>query len=162
MTRTHPYRLTAVFLIASLGGAGTALADVRTQNAKLAALIDDAAGRSQTFGRLLASVDAANGIVYITPGRCDRVRACLLHKMTVAGSQRVLTVVIDPARSAPELAGVIAHELQHAVEVLSDERTTSDTDVFAFYRTRGLSARGWFETRAAVEKADAVRRELRR
>lgn len=61
MTGTHPYRLTAVVLLASLGGPGTALAEVRTESPKLAALIDDAAGRSQPFRALLASIDAADG-----------------------------------------------------------------------------------------------------
>jgi hypothetical protein len=149
-------------MFAGLWLSGIAHADVRTENLKLAALIRDATGRCETFRALVAAIDGAKGIIYITPGRCDRVRACLLHKITIAGVHRVLTIVVDPQRDDTGLTAAIAHELQHAIEVLGDARITRDEEVFAFYRLRGLTVGGLFETWAAVEKADAVRRELRR
>jgi type 1 glutamine amidotransferase len=86
MTRTH--RIAVVLALAFLWGSGAAFADVRTDDAMIAPLIGQATDGSATFRRLLAAIEEAHGIVYITAGRSDRVRACLLHKMTTAGPYR--------------------------------------------------------------------------
>jgi hypothetical protein len=57
-------------------------ARVRTGNEMLATLIREGSERSQTFRALLTAIDATDGIVYLTVGRCGRLRARFLHQMT--------------------------------------------------------------------------------
>jgi hypothetical protein len=111
---------------------------VRTSNPTLASLIREGAEGSPTFGRLLRTIESSDGLVHITVGRCGRLRACLLHRLTMAGSYRVLTIRVDPERHDVGLAAAIAHELQHAAEVLGDASITTDAAMFAFYWTSGL------------------------
>jgi hypothetical protein len=135
---------------------------IRTDNPVLKTLIRDASERSQTFRSLVAAIDATDGIVYFRVGTCGRLRACLLHRITVAGPHRVLTIVVDAQRHDLALTAAIGHELQHALEVLGDVRIRTDEALFAFYKIHGLKVKGVIETRAAIAAGDAVRDEVRR
>lgn len=133
---------------------------VRAHDPVIGTLVRDVSERSQTFRALVAALNATNGLVYISAGRCGRLRACLLHRVAIAGPHRVLNIVVDLERPDLDLTAAIAHELQHALEVLGDPRITSDLDIFAFYRLHGIEVKGVIETRAAIEAGDDVRREL--
>jgi hypothetical protein len=135
---------------------------IRTDAAVLRTLIRDASERSETFRELVATIDASDGIVYVRVGSCGRLRACLLHRVGLAGRYRVLTILVDLQHPDATLMGAIGHELRHAVEVLSDPRITSDAAVLAFYRRHGVRMRGVLETRVAIDTGDAVRNEVRR
>jgi hypothetical protein len=128
----------------------------------LATLIRVAGEQSPTFRALMGIIDATDGIVYVTPGRCARVRACLLHRIAGTGPHRLLTIVVDPQRDEVSLIGAIAHELQHAAEVLTNVAIKTDEEMFAFYRFQSRRVRGVLETETAVQVGDAVRDELRR
>jgi hypothetical protein len=147
---------------AILLGSVMTTARVRTEDVTIAKLIRHAAGASHTFRTLVQALEATDGIVYLRAGRCGRVRACLLHRIAVSESTRMLYVVVDAQRHDIALMAAIAHELQHAIEVLSAPRITSDAQMLAFYRMHGLKMRGVFETRTAIEAGDTVRAELRR
>src|SRR5262245_43521733 len=72
--------------------------------------------RSATFRRLLESIEATDGLVYIIEGECPRgVGACLRMEMSIAGPHRVLWIIVNP-RWFPgcNMMEAIAHELQHA------------------------------------------------
>jgi hypothetical protein len=161
MARTHPWLTTFVLLLAYRWTTAAAFADVRTKHPTIAALIDGAAEGSGTFHGLIAEIEAANGIVYVTPGRCGRIRACLVHRITTAGRHRVLTIIVDPQRDDVALMAALGHELQHAVEVLKAPDITTDAEMHAFYWSHGVRMRGVIETRAAIQTGNAVRRELR-
>jgi hypothetical protein len=135
---------------------------IRTDNPVLKTLIRDASERSQTFRALVAAIDATDGIVYLRVGTCGRLRACLLHQISVAGPHRVLSIIVDEPHHDPSLMGAIGHELQHALEVLGDPTITTDEGIVAFYRFHGRRIRGVLETDAAIRVGDAVRAELRR
>jgi hypothetical protein len=135
---------------------------IRTDSPVLGTLIRDASERSQTFRELVTAIDASDGIVYVRVGSCGRLRACLLHRVGLAGPYRVLTILVDPQRPDVTLMGAIGHELRHAVEVLSDPAIRSDAAVLAFYRRYGVRMRGVLETREAIDAGDAVRNELGR
>jgi hypothetical protein len=68
---------------------------------------------------------------------------------------------VDLQRSDREIMGSIGHELQHAIEVLSDPYVTDDTRLFSFYQREHPSAStDRFETNAATQTGQAVYAEL--
>jgi hypothetical protein len=152
-------------LAAGAGGVKRPVAtrsQIRTASEILATLIREGSERSQTFRALVAAIEATDGLVYLTAGRCGRLRACFLHQITAAGPDRVLNIVVNAQNDDLRFIAPIAHELQHALEVLGDSRITTDTAIKAFYMRNGFETRGVIETRAAVAAGDAVRNEVRR
>jgi hypothetical protein len=136
-------------------------ARVRGVSPELITIINEATARSMTFRGLVDRINSSDGIVYVSEGQCKHgVRACLSNAMTIAGPNRVLRILVDPRMVDRELMGSIGHELQHAVEVLSQPTIRSSSQITLFYlNTVGLSG-GRFETHAAIEAGNAVRSEL--
>ena len=136
---------------------------VRSSTPAIAALIAEAGSRSPAFRGIVNTINDSDGIVYVEEGECGHsVRACLVLKVTIAGPNRILRIMVDTRKQDWDLMGSIAHELRHAVEVLSDPANTSDGAVFFFYHRDGMTAKGVFETDAAIAAGDAVRSEIRR
>jgi hypothetical protein len=136
---------------------------VRSTDNALAGLIDQATRRSETFRRLLATIQASNGIVYVEPGECGHgVRACLKMWMHVSGPNRFVRIVITRSKTDRdvEVMGLIGHELQHAIEVLSEPAVTNGVTMFNFLSRMAPTGHTRFETTAAVHAGDAVRNEL--
>ena len=151
----------AVTVVASPSSAGAPQTRVRGADARLDAVISGAAARSQTFRRLVDTILMTDGIVYVVEGTCGQgVRACLLPAVTIAGENRLLRIVVDPRKSDEELMGSIGHELQHAIELLSDKGIRSSTAAILRIRKMCSACGLRFETDAAVKAGDAVRAEL--
>ena len=143
----------------------TAIFRVRSSDAGITALIGLAATRSLTFKRLLALVQASDGIVYVEPGDCGHgTRACLKGWMWASGSNRFLRVMVDPRKSDSDVdfMGSIGHELQHTVEALSEPATIDSVGIYNFFSRIAPTNSHRFETTAAISAGDAVRMELRR
>jgi hypothetical protein len=136
---------------------------VRSNNRRLRDLITRATEQSSTFRRLVETIDASDGFVYIEPGVCRHgVRACLVS-VNSTGRQRVLFVKVHIGRAAPELIGAIGHELRHAVEVLSDSAVTDYSSWYFFYKLNAdydgtLTA---YETKAAIKAGQDIVEEIR-
>ena len=174
---TATFRIAAIGLIVTLGPAhrvaaaeGTSLPRVRSTSPRLAAVIDDARERSQTFRNLTETINESDGIVYVQEGPCGHgVRACFTS-VTVAGTNRVLWVRIDITRvdwnADWDLMGAIGHELRHAVEVLSDQTVRDDMSKHFFYALSAGRRSGGnpdaFETDAAILAGLQIRDEARR
>ena len=142
-----------------------ALARVRSTDPSLAALIDRAAAGSVTFQGLLASIGRSNGIVYVDPGTCShRVRGCLKMWMATVGPTRFLRIVIDTRNctSDEDVMGLMGHELQHAVEALSESGVTDSVRLYNFFTRFAPTVGARFETTAALHAGDDVREELLR
>lgn len=140
------------------------LSRVRAGNPAIVALMEQASHRSATFSNLVEIINTTNGKVYVEEGTCGHgVRACLVLKVTVAGSHRFLRILVDTQKSDWDLMGSIGHELRHAVEVLS-EPGLSDGAIRFFYKRTSSSTRDAFafETAAAIDTGEAVRAEVRR
>ena len=167
----------ALFLAAVLGptiataqessGASTTSGDIRVRsgNARLSALITEATDRSPTFKALLASIAATDGIVFVEAGRCrPGVPACLTWKVTLAGSYRILFVLLDTRKPELDLMASMGHELQHALEVLTDRslRSTAAIQFFYMHLVSSESPPRTVETAAAEATGDAVFREIQR
>jgi hypothetical protein len=136
---------------------------VRSSDSALAGLIAQATGGSETFRRLITGIQASNGIVYVEPGRCGHgVRACLKMWMQVSGPNRYVRIVINRSKTDRDVdvMGAIGHELQHAIEVLSEPAVTNGVTMFNFLKRTAPTDRLQFETTAAVDTGNAVVDEL--
>jgi hypothetical protein len=138
-------------------------ARVRTEDPDLAASIRDATDRSTTFRQLVDAIAATDGMVYVVRGRCPRiVRACLVFWVGVAGPNRILRVIVDDRKLASDAIVSMAHELQHALEVLSERSVTNGARMYALFGRIGTLRGHSYETKAAIIVEEAVRSELRR
>ena len=147
---------------ATAQGNGSGYPRVRSTNALIATAIEQASERSATFHRLIDTINASLGTVYVEQGKCRYgFRACLVT-VTMAGAHRYLWVTVDTRMAEWDLMGSIGHELQHAIEVLSDRTVTSSFAMYYFYLGEGSHSIGLaFETEAAIEAGEAVRAEVR-
>jgi hypothetical protein len=143
----------------------TRIPKVRSHSPEVADLIRRASDASVTFQRLIATVDGTDGLIYVDDGKCGHgVSACLLLSVQVAGPFRVLRIKIDARRLDCALMAQIGHELQHAIEILSDPHVTDGVGAFSLFERIApggpISDRGRFETAAAVRAGLDVRREV--
>jgi hypothetical protein len=123
-----------------------------TGDPMIAALIQEGTEHSPTFRRLVNTIDATNGLVYVEQGTCHHhVRACLVLTVQVAGPYRLLRILVDIHTTHGELLASIGHELQHAVEALSDPHVTDTTSIFNLFDRIGQRGQDRFETIAATE-----------
>lgn len=137
--------------------------DVRGVAPSVEQAISLAAERSPTFQSLVTTIESTDGIVYVHRGRCGRqVLSCLLLAITKAGDYRLLHIRIDERRKDHDLMVSIAHELKHAIELLSDPTIVDSTSAQNFYH-RGAAPKELysFETEAAIETELRVDKELR-
>lgn len=118
--------------------------------------------RSPSFRRLIETIGSSDGIVYVQEGQCALgVRSCLQHWVGVAGPNRFLRIRVS-TRKAPgcELVASIGHELQHAIEVLSNPKIRDSLDMFRFFDLNRPTSYGTYETDAALEVGMAIEREV--
>jgi hypothetical protein len=138
-------------------------ARVRGVSPRVTAVLIEASVQSKTFRGLIEQVNATDGIVYIVEGKCGHgVRACLTFTITSAGPNRVLRILIDRDKTDREAMRSIGHELQHAVEVLSNPTVRSLGQMYQLYDRICNQCDGRFETNAAILAGDAVRDELQK
>jgi hypothetical protein len=140
---------------------GPAIPRVRSENPVLAAAIVQGAERSTTFRRLIEAIDATDGLVYVMEGTCGQgVRACLHMSLELSGKNRLLRILVNPRRAPGcELIGSIAHELQHALEALSNPNVRSSFGLSSFFHQIGPEGPRRFETPEAIQVGLAVEKE---
>jgi hypothetical protein len=69
---------------------------------------------------------------------------------------------VDDRKPDSEALVSIAHELQHALEVLSHRDVTSGAAMYGLFERIGMWRDHSFETSAAIDVEGAVRSELRK
>jgi hypothetical protein len=136
---------------------------IRSEDASVADAMRQAVHDSATFRRLAEAIHETDGIVYVRRGRCGgRVTGCTQFA-AVSGLNRILHVTIDTDTTGLDV-GTIAHELQHALEVLGNPNIRSVQGMVLFYMVHGratLMDPRFRETAAAIAAGDDVRAELR-
>jgi hypothetical protein len=168
----HTQKSLRIVVLAAIGfglplmalGDGPASPRVRaTDDGSIAALLREApSSQSPTFRRLVETINESDGIVYVQPGRCGHhVRVCLALSVTAAGRNRVLRIIVNMHRDHDELVAAIGHELQHAIEALSDPHVTNDLKMYAFFNRIGPTSEERFETGAAIQVGLDVLTEVR-
>ena len=133
---------------------------VRGLDAEFHALIQEGDARSATFRDIIDEIQRSNTIVMVQYGLCAKglIRSCVTH---VAGDTkaRSIRIVINTRTTNDRLIATIAHELQHAVEIIRTPDATDAESVMALYRrigkgecAKGRSDRCETEAALAVEK----------
>jgi hypothetical protein len=138
------------------------MSHIRTTDAKVAAVMQDAFDRSATFRKLVATIDASDSYVYVLDGKCSHsVRACFVS-VTASDTHRFMRVIVDASNDESELIGLIAHELRHTIEVIAERGVRSTEAKYLFYeRTAVHASGGTHETRAAITAGETVRSEVK-
>jgi len=142
-------------------------AGVRSTSAEALALIKEGADRSPSFSGLLERISESSGIVYVEFGYCalGHLNGCLLPFVVPSTGGRYLRILVTPDRtreSHDRLIALIAHELQHALEVLAHPEVVDVDSMLEMYSRIGvpLAGRKGYETSAAHAVQDAVLSEL--
>ena len=114
---------------------------------------------------VVEAIDHSAGITYVEFGFCafGHLNGCLLPFIARVQGDRYLRVVVSPdknRRSHDQLIALIAHELQHALEVIEHEDVVDAATMQAMFRKIGVSVKGGYETAAAGAMGDRVLAEL--
>src|SRR5688572_1765087 len=154
--------MSAVVQTRAAGAGERTLTRVRGLDAEFRALIREGDARSATLRDLIDEIQRSNTIVMIQYGLCAKglIRSCVTH---VAGdaNARHIRVVINTRTTTDRLIATIAHELQHAVEIIRTPYATDAETVMALYRRIGIGecSKGRSE-RCETEAALAVERQV--
>jgi hypothetical protein len=104
-----------------LGGPALSAQHVRSSETKINALIDAGLARSSTFRRLVETLDRSDVIVYVDPKLTrGALGGYFPHNVIVAGGVRYVHIAIEMHGAERHVVSLLAHELQHAVEVATD------------------------------------------
>jgi len=139
---------------------------VRPQGARAASLVTLAATRSPTVQRLLDRLEAGDVIVYIDLRRdLDPGMAACLTWMAATETRRIVRASIRMNLRTADAIAILAHELEHAVEVLEHPDVRSGDALRALYARIGhaTSPSGrHFDTERALAAGTLARLEVTR
>lgn len=136
---------------------------VRSSSPEIVAALAEAQSRSATFRSLVSDIEGTDGIVYVERGQCRHgVAACLSLSVHSGGGYRLLRILVDSVENLASLVATLAHELRHAVELLSEPAVRTTAAAYNFYLREAPTSRDAFETVAAIATGLKVEREFRR
>jgi hypothetical protein len=138
---------------------------LRPQDDRVAQALRDGSKRSATFKSLVDRIERRQVIVYVAVNPTIKSNLNgMLTWMTRAGGFRYLRASIAIDLTSDQMIATVAHELQHAVEVIDDESVTDESSLTALYkrigRPSGAETASRWETTAAQQTGTRVRREL--
>lgn len=138
---------------------------IRVADKKAGSVLANGLAASPTVARLVAAIEQSDLCVYVETallkelglrGMCGTMR---IVAATPRG--RYVRISINVPDGDANLAGALAHELQHAVEIASHPEIRNADDLLRFYRTAGFQkANGTYCTREAVRVTELVRTEV--
>jgi len=140
---------------------------VRATEPRILALVDAGLSRSSTFRRLVEALNVSDVIVYVEPKRTRQgLGGYLAHHIVAQGDHRYLRIAVETQGSQGRLVPLLAHELQHAVEVAqAPEVRDAESLERAFVRLAvkfGCGGTTCYETQAAKDVEHIVSDELKR
>jgi hypothetical protein len=137
---------------------------LRPQSPRVARWVADGIAGSATFRDLVGRIEASDVFVYLEaqPALGPGVAACLTW-MAATPQGRFVRASVRPDLRARDTLGMIAHELQHVVEVIDHPDVRSERGLADLYARIGHTigaAGGRWDTTAALRAGDRVRIEL--
>ena len=155
---------TAAAATAAATAAPLSSARLRPQSPRVAAWLARGRQRSPTLRALADQVERGDVVVYLeiafTLDR--RMAACVTWMASVPGARYVRVSVRPNLREADAIA-MLAHELQHVVEVIDSPEVQSSGDLAALYQRIGHRVGGGgrtWDTVAALRVGDLARTEV--
>jgi hypothetical protein len=151
------------FAMATTGSSAT---HVRTTEPKILSIVDAGVAASATFRGLIAALDASDVIVYIEPKRSRQaLGGYLAHTIVAQGNYRYLRIAVDVAGGERRLVALLAHELQHAVEVARTPDARDQEGLERLFRDLAVTfccgSTTCSETQAAKDVESLVGEELK-
>ena len=140
------------------------LNNLRTTDRRLIDLIDQGLARSSTLSDLVLQLESASVVAYLSRAALPPRLAGRTRLMGTGHAWRYLSVEIDEKISPLDVLTVLAHELQHALEIAGAESVIDEVSLRALYRRIGVDSGGGagkaFETQDAVDMGRRVHQEL--
>jgi hypothetical protein len=136
---------------------------VRSSERWIVNLVQDGRRNSPAFEQLVRALTATDVIVYIASGRPtnDLHQGRLLQRTTTGAGRRYLWIVVAAPRDRVRVIGLLAHELQHALEVAQTPDVRTGDQIQQLFEHIGFHCPGaCFETHAAVTMQRLVVEEL--
>ena len=140
---------------------------LRCFNAGLMDLIQHGMARSATLQDLTSHLERAGVIVYVSYSHeLPRGTAGRTRLIAASAGWRYLSTELSDELSRADLLSLLAHELQHAVEIADEPGAVDDASLIALYRRLGADERSngagsiWFETQAAINVGRKVLMEV--
>jgi len=138
---------------------------VRTTQPRILTLVNEGKARSETFRQLVTTLDGSDVIVYLEPKMTRHMLGgYLFHDVAGRGGWRYLRIAVDFQGARNRVIALLAHELQHAVEVAQApeaHNAESLETMFSRLAIGGCGGTTCYETQAAQEVEYAVGDELR-
>jgi hypothetical protein len=138
---------------------------VRGLEPHIQTLIERGVASSPTFRRVVQELNASDVMVHVRHSRMpDGFRGSLMHEVLESNGVRYLRIAIDARGAATRLMALIAHELQHALEVARVPEVGRSVHIAQFFETIAdyeCRTVNCVETAAAIDVQEAVLRELR-
>jgi hypothetical protein len=161
MSQQSVLALAALLCCLAPAAAGQSIGAVRPEHPDLRKMIEEGLDRSATFRTLVDQLNASSMVVYVRFGRCTGAVAACTRFVTPQGTTRRLLIVLDRFGRAPwQLIALLAHELQHALEIAEAPNVVDLPSFHHFYATTGLRVSAGYETDAAIRVARIVASEL--
>jgi hypothetical protein len=147
------------------GPAPPAPSHIRPLSADARDLVASGVDRSESIRTLVDHLEASDLVVYIRLRWFMTDRNGQLIFVSSAGSLRYVIIEIACGRIVPDQLATLGHELRHAVEVADAAAVVSRASFARHYARIGIDLGGaglsrQYETDAAVEAGETVRREL--
>ena len=142
---------------------------VRTTDRRLQAILHDGVRESPTFRALVDRLARSDVVVYV---QCDRASAAhrldgRLTFVSSAGGFRYVVVRVAWLNPRARQLAILAHELQHAVEIADTPAIVDGASLAREYRRMGYETRRLaaplgiaFDTHAAIAAGERVLRDL--
>jgi PadR family transcriptional regulator PadR len=166
--RVAPLPRSAMVMLAAtlLSHVSEAQTHVRTTQPAILVLVNEGKARSETFRRLVATLDASDVIVYLEPKMTrPMLGGYLFHAVGGRGDWRYLRIAVDFQGAPNRVISLLAHELQHAVEVAqAPEARDGESLEKMFSRLAipgGCGGSTCYETQASKDVESTVGDELR-
>jgi hypothetical protein len=147
-----------------LGGQTVSVAHVRTTEPRVLTLVEQGIARSATFRRLVDALNASDVIVYIEPKlHRPALGGYLSHRMVASGGTRYLKIAVELRGDEARVIALVAHELQHAVEVAQSPAVRDSISLSRLFAQSSIGdfCGGCAETAAAIDIQEKVFAELK-
>jgi hypothetical protein len=157
---------TLMMLTLAIATPDTSARHVRTTEPKILSMIDAGLSGSQTFRGLIAALDKSDVIVYVEAKHTRQaLGGYLAHNIVAQGDYRYLRIAVDMAGSERRLVSLLAHELQHAVEVAQTSDASDPVGLERMFSRLavafGCGGTACYETQAAKNVESIVGEELK-